>query len=91
MDIALCNNHIVFILALVCDWNEPHLNMYLGMLSVFLDGGTSPPRNIAHLKESLQVQHLKRIDTLWTELCFACNAAPGKVKIIYYDTTYVYM
>ena len=44
MDIALCNNHIVFILALVCDWNEPHLNMYLGMLSVFLDGWHLPSK-----------------------------------------------
>ena len=78
--IALCNKHIVFVLALICDWNEPHINMHLGMLFSLMVG-TSPPRNIAHLKESLQVQHLKGIDSIWTELCLACNAAPGKSKL----------
>ena len=63
IDIALCNNYIVFILALICDWNEPHINMHLGMLFSLMVG-TSPPRNIAHLKESLQVQHLKGIDSI---------------------------
>ena len=63
IDIALCNNYIVFILALICDWNEPHINMQLGMLFSLMVS-TSPPRNIAHLKESLQVQHLKGIDSI---------------------------